>query len=122
MRTALTRPVLGVLAAIVVTTAMDASGLSAFSALPLLPLLILFSYLERSSRRSLGFVWGKGRDYTAAVLYPVLVIGTITCAAALTGAIDLSHTNWRKTGLNLFFVSLSTFLVAIVTEEGFFRG
>ncbi|MGO9210031.1 MAG: hypothetical protein ACLPXM_00545 [Terriglobales bacterium] len=40
--TALRGPILGVLAAIAVTTAMDANGLSAFSALPLFPLMALF--------------------------------------------------------------------------------
>ena len=52
MKRALRWPILGVLAAIAVTTAMDAAGLSNFSALPLFPLMGLFWYLERLSRRA----------------------------------------------------------------------
>jgi hypothetical protein len=39
-----------------------------------------------------------------------------------TGAIDLSHTNWKKAGINFALVAISTIIVAIITEEGFFRG
>ena len=57
-----------------------------------------------------------------AVLFPVAVMGAIALIAWLTGAVDLTKTNWSKTAANLALVTLSTFLVAIVTEEGFFRG
>jgi len=115
-------PILGVLVAIAVTTAMDATGLSAFSALPLFPLMALFWYLGRLPRQGLGFVWGRGRHYGLATLYPLCVLGAVTIVSTVAGAVDLSHTNWRKALLNLTLVSLSTFLVATVTEEGFFRG
>ncbi len=120
--TALRGPILGVLAAIAVTTAMDANGLSAFSALPLFPLMALFWYLGRLPRQSLGFIWGRGRHYGLAALYPLCVLGAVTIVSAAAGAVDLSHTNWRKALLNLALVSISTFLVVIITEEGFFRG
>lgn len=42
--------------------------------------------------------------------------------AAPTGAIDLSYTNWKKAGINFALVAISTILVVIITEEGFFRG
>ena len=122
MTTDLKRPVLGVLLAIAVTTTMDASGLSAFSALPLFPLMGVFWYIERLSRQSMGFVWGRWRHYGLAALYPVLVLGTVTLVSSLAGAVDLSHTNWRKAAINLALVAVSTFLVVILTEEGFFRG
>jgi hypothetical protein len=72
------RPILGVLAAIAITTTMDATGLSAFSALPLFPLLGLFWYLQRLSRVEVGFAWGQWRHYGLAALYPVCVMGVIT--------------------------------------------
>jgi uncharacterized protein len=115
-------PILGVFAAIAITSTMDATGLSTFSALPLFPLLGLCWYLQRLSRGELGFKWGQWRHYGLAALYPVSVVGAITIVAAATGVIDLSHTNWRKAGINLILVTISTVLVVIVTEEGFFRG
>ena len=118
----LKRPILGVLAAIAITTGMDANGLSAFSALPLFPLMALFWYLERLSKQSMGFTWGRKRDYGIASLHPLCVLGAITIVSFLTGVVNFSHTNWRKALLNLILVSCSTFVVAIVTEEGFFRG
>lgn len=115
-------PLLGVLAAIAVTTAMDAAGLSAFSALPLFPLLLLFAYMERLSRRDVGFTAGDGRSYLVAAACPVVVLGTLALLAALAGAVDTSQTDWGKALRNLALISVSTFLVAILTEEGFFRG
>jgi membrane protease YdiL (CAAX protease family) len=112
----------GAAVAIGVTTAMDASGLMAFSALPLLPLGALFWALERHPRRAVGFAWGRGRDYAVALLHPLVVLGAVTLTAALTGALHTAGTDWRKAGLNLLLVSGTSIPVAIVTEEGFFRG
>lgn len=122
MTITLRRPILGVLAAIAITSTMDATGLSAFSALPLFPLLGLFWYLRRFPRAEVGFAWGQWRHYGLAGLHPVCVVGVITLVAAATGAMDLSHTNWKKAGINFVLVAISTTLVAIITEEGFFRG
>ena len=101
---------------------MDAIGLSAFSALPLLPLMGLFWYLERLSRTEIGFVSGRVRHYGLALFHPVLVLGLAALTASITGVINLESTDWRKAGLNLALVTLSTILVVTVTEEGFFRG
>ena len=122
MITALRWPILGVMAAIAITSTMDANGLSAFSALPLAPLLGLFWYLQRLSRAQVGFDWGRWHYYVLAVLYPVIVVAAITMVAAAAGAMDLSHTNWKKAGINFILVAFSTVLVAVITEEGFFRG
>jgi membrane protease YdiL (CAAX protease family) len=118
----LTLPVIGVLAAITATTTMDTTGLSAFSAFALLPLMFLFWYLDHLSRKSIGFNWGRSSDHGLAILYPVAVIGAVTLIAAFAGAINLSKTNWNKVALNLAIMTISTFLVVIITEEGFFRG
>jgi membrane protease YdiL (CAAX protease family) len=108
--------------AITVTTSMDATGLSNFSALALLPLLFLFWRLSHLSRTEVGFKVGRPNDYGMAVLFPVAVMGAIALIAWPAGAVDLTKTNWSKTAANLALVTVSTFLVAIVTEEGFFRG
>jgi len=42
--------------------------------------------------------------------------------ATLAGDIDLSHARWGKASLNFALITMSTVLVAIITEEGFFRG
>lgn len=115
-------PFIGVAAAIFITTAMDATGYSTFSALPLFPLMALFWYLERLSRREMGFTLGGWTHYGTAVLYPVTVMGAIAAIAFLAGAIDGSEADWVKTGQNIALISFSTFLVATLTEEGFFRG
>ena len=115
-------PWLGVAAAIAVTTAMDANGVSALSALPLLPLAGLFWYLQRFTRKEVGLVPGQSRHYGLAVLYPLLVPGAAALIALLAGAVDVSATDWNKTGLNILLISVTTAIVAILTEEGFFRG
>lgn len=120
-------PVAGVLVAIAVTSAMDATGLSAFSSLPLLPLLAIFWYLQRFSAREIGFTWGRGkalRSYGLAIAYPLVVMGAIAGIAALTGALNpagaphAKHSVW----FNLLLVGGTTIPVALLTEEGFFRG
>jgi uncharacterized protein len=115
-------PIIGVLCAITLTTSMDATGLSTFSALALLPLLFLFWRLSHLSRTEVGFKLGHANDYGIAVFFPVAVMGTMALIAWLAGAVDLTETNWPKTAANLALMTISTFLVAIVTEEGFFRG
>ena len=56
MKNSVTAAVSGVVAAIVITTAMDATGYAAFSALILFPLLCLFWYRQRFSRQAMGLV------------------------------------------------------------------
>jgi membrane protease YdiL (CAAX protease family) len=115
-------PIVGILIAIAATTTMDAIGLFAFSAFALLPLMFLFWYLDGLSRSEMGFKWGRPVHFALALLYPLVVIGLIAVVATFAGAVDLSKTNFQKAFLNLLILTISTALVAIVTEEGFFRG
>ncbi|HEY7993579.1 MAG TPA: CPBP family intramembrane glutamic endopeptidase [Candidatus Eremiobacteraceae bacterium] len=115
-------PAAGVAAAIAITATMDANGLTDFSALPLIGLLVLFWYLQRLSRTSVGFVWGKARDYALAIAYPVVVLGAVVAVSIIAGATHTAGTNWTKAVTNIALVGVSTIIVAIVTEEGFFRG
>lgn len=113
---------LGVLLAIAVTTTMDATGYSMLSALPLFPLLLAFWWWQGFSRTDLGFRWGAGHHYVAAVAYPVLVIPPLVLIAFAAGAIDTTETNWNEFAINLVVGGISTIVVGLITEEGFFRG
>jgi CAAX protease family protein len=68
------------------------------------------------------FRWGKPTYFALTLLYPLLVIGLIAIVAAFAGVVDLSKTNFQEAFLNLLIVTISTALVAIITEERFFRG
>lgn len=118
----MTVPIAGVLTAVAITTTMDGTGLSAFSALPLCPLTLLLRYFQRISWRRIGFVWGQWRHYCLAILYPAVVLGILVLISVAMRTVDVSHTHWWKAGINFGLISVSTILVAIVTEEGFFRG
>ena len=118
----LTRPVVGVVVAIGITTAMDASGLSVFSALPLFPLAGLLWAWERFSRVEMGLVRGSARDYGLALLHPLVVLGAVTAVAVRADVIDLTEADWRKAGLNMALMGITTIIAVILTEEGFFRG
>lgn len=114
--------IVGAALAIAVTTTMDATGFSAFSALPLCLLMIAFWRYERHSRRDIGFVAGRAGDYALAVLYPVVVLGVIAAIALATGAASTQGLEWRTTGRDILLISVTTMIVAAITEEGFFRG
>jgi uncharacterized protein len=120
-------PVIGVALAIAVTSTMDASGALAFSALPLFPLLAIFWYLQSFSASEIGFSWGRSRVvqcYAIAVLYPIVVMALLAGIAALTGALNLGVAPHHKTSawVNLLLVIGTTIPIALITEEGFFRG
>lgn len=122
MSRSLLLPILGTLAAIAITTAMDATGYTSLSALPLFPLMALFSYLQRLSRREVGLVWGPPRHYRQALLQPLLVIGAATLAAVIGGAVSFAEADWGNFWVNLIAGGLSAILLSVITEEGFFRG
>jgi len=112
---------LGVAVAIAVTSTMDARGLSAYSALPLFPLMALFWYLQRLTRAAIGLTISRPGAYATALLHPAIVIGAITALAVLTGAAH-APADAGKAVRGVLIVSAATFVIAIVTEEGFFRG
>jgi membrane protease YdiL (CAAX protease family) len=114
--------VLLVAAAIAVTTAMDANGLSEFSALPLLPLALLGWMVERHSRAAMGLVWGAPRHYARAIAHPLVVLGLATAVAFLLGGASPRATDWAKALRDIALMAGATIPVALLTEEGFFRG
>jgi membrane protease YdiL (CAAX protease family) len=113
---------LGAGLAIGVTAAMDATGLVVFSALPLCPLALAFWLVERQSRREIGLAWGSGRDYAVALAYPLLVMGALVAIAAAAGEIGWNAIDARRTLSRIALIAGSTVVVALLTEEGFFRG
>src|SRR4029077_13758128 len=113
--------VIGVLLAIGATTVLDAVGFG-LNVLPLIPLFFLCWYLQRLSRVEIGLVWGRARDYGLAILYPVLGLAVIGLIAWAGGAATLRAVNWGSTLLNLATQIVVTSVLAIVTEEGVFRG
>lgn len=120
-------PSIGVLVAIAITSTMDATGMSAFSSLPLFPLLVLLWYLQRFSAKEIAFTWGRLhalRCYGLAILYPIIVMGAIAAVAALTGALNPAAAGHHKHSVwfDLFVLGGTTIPVALLTEEGFFRG
>ena len=114
--------VLGVVVAIAITTAMDATGYSTFSALPLIPLAGLFWLLQKLSRREIGLVWGNPQSYALALAYPISVLGLVAVIALMRGAIDTSNADWNKAFLNMALMSSTGVIMVMITEEGFFRG
>ena len=112
----------GVLVALAVTTAMDATGYAMFSALPLAPIAGIFWALQKFSREEIGLVWGNRRSYAIALTYPVVVLGLITVIAYVFGAVDSSDADWEKVFLNIAAGSSIGVLGVLITEEGFFRG
>lgn len=123
MKASLTAAVLGTLLAIGITGSMVASGMSGLNTvLPLFPLLLVFWGLSRYPRRAVGFTLGKAKTYAVAVLYPALILGTLAGLAFITGSVDLSKTHWPEVIQQLALIAAFTFVIAIVTEEGFFRG
>jgi membrane protease YdiL (CAAX protease family) len=115
-------PLVGTLAAVAITTLMDANGLSVFSALPLLPLGLLLWYWQRFTRREIGLIWGRPKDYGLALMYPFAVIGAAASIALLAGAVDVSATDWKRFWVELVLGSTIGSLMVLLTEEGFFRG
>ena len=112
----------GVLVAIAVTTAMDATGYAMFSALPLAPIAGIYWALQKFSREEIGLVWGSPRSYAMALAYPVIVLGLTAVIAYVFGAVDISDADWKKVFLNITAGSSIGVLMVLITEEGFFRG
>jgi membrane protease YdiL (CAAX protease family) len=101
---------------------MDASGLTTFSALPLLPIAGLLWYVTGSSRRDVGLALGSAGSYGLAVVYPIIVLGTCALVSLGLGAADLREFHVGKTVANIALGAVATTIIAILTEEGFFRG
>ena len=115
-------PAFGLFAALATNTIGNAGVLSGMGALLLLPLLLLFWYLERFSRREMGFVPGRLRHYGLGLLHPLLVLSMLALVAWWSGATTIQNPDWSKVALDIAVAALTTMLATILTEDGFFRG
>lgn len=116
------RIILAIALAIACTTLLDATGYSALSALPLIPLFVLFALLGRMDLNQLGFRFSGGEYWGYAIAHPLFVLGTIAAAAQSFNALDLSAFDPGKSLTNVVLLVAATFVMAVLTEEGFFRG
>ena len=77
---------------------------------------------QRLSKREIGIAIGDRNSYFLALAYAAAIIGCVALGAWAAQLIDLKNysaaTVFRRLSLNF----LVTFALALVTEEGFFRG
>jgi membrane protease YdiL (CAAX protease family) len=116
-------PVAAGIAAIVVSPLLElATGQGALYTFWLTAMMIGLWAAQRLTRREVGIAVGDGKSYSIAVAYPVALIGCVALGAWAAGLIDLTGfsatTTFRRITLNF----LVTFVFALITEEGFFRG
>lgn len=78
--------------------------------------------MQRLTKREIGIAIGDLKSYFIALVYAVAIIGCIALGAWSAHLIDLKDfaaaTVFRRLSLNF----LVTFALALITEEGFFRG
>ena len=70
----------------------------------------------------MGIAWGKLQHYGMALLHPVLIVGTIAIIAMAGGAFNTSQTDWLAARDEFVTMVLMSFVLGLLTEEGFFRG
>lgn len=116
-------PLLATLLATAVTAIMDFNGYFNYSAFPLFAIILLFWLIQRQTKEEFGLMWGKGKFYGIALLYPTVVLGVSTLIAYIAGDFSISGVEWwpKKIG-NIAIGSLVGPLILLLTEEGFFRG
>lgn len=78
--------------------------------------------MQRLTLREVGVTTGDSQSYLIALAYPLILIGCIVLGAWAAHLVDLedysASTVFRRLSLNF----LVTFVLALITEEGFFRG
>lgn len=122
MDRALRPAIAGVLVAIAISTAMDATGYAPFSALPLIVLSGIFWFMQKFTRQEIGLGWGDLRSHAWGLAYPLVVLGFAAAIASVFGAIDTQSTDWNKTLFNIGLMSSVGVPLVMITEEGLFRG
>jgi uncharacterized protein len=85
-------------------------------------MMIALWAMDRLTKREVGIAAGDLESYVIALAYAVIIIGGVALGAWAAQLIDLraysAATVFRRLSLNF----LVTFVLALVTEEGFFRG
>jgi membrane protease YdiL (CAAX protease family) len=110
-------PAFGIVAAIATNAILPGNG-----AFLLLPVLLICWYLQRFSRKEMGFVVGRAGYYGLGLLHPMLVLSLLALVAWAAGAVNVENADWSGIALIFAIQALATMLVTLVTEDGFFRG
>ena len=76
----------------------------------------------RLTRHEIGFALGDGRSYLVALAYVIIIIGLVALGAWAANLIDLSGFSAATSARRLALNFLATFVLALITEDGFFRG
>jgi membrane protease YdiL (CAAX protease family) len=116
------RILLAVGLAVTVTAALDATGFTLVSALPLIALFGIFAWLDRIPLKTLGFVAGRPVHYALALAHPLVVMALLAAIAQANGAMPAADFDPYRALKNVALMAGATFVMAIITEEGFFRG
>ena len=116
-------PLIGSIGAIAVSPLLVlATAQGALYNLWLAVMMIALWAVQRLTKRELGIAFGDPESYTVALAYAVIIIGCVALGAWAAQLVDLKDysaaTVFRRLSLNF----LVTFVLALVTEEGFFRG
>jgi membrane protease YdiL (CAAX protease family) len=116
-------PLIASIGAIVISPLLVlATAQGAFYNLWLAVMMIALSAAQRLTKREIGIAVGDATSYIIALVYAVGIIGFVVLGAWAAQLIDLKDfsatTVFRRLSLNF----LVTFLLALITEEGFFRG
>ena len=98
------------------------TGQGAFYNLWLAVMMIGLWAAQRLTKGEVGIALGDSKTYLIALAYAVGIIGCVALGAWAANLIDLkdysASTVFRRLSLNF----LVTFVLALITEEGFFRG
>jgi membrane protease YdiL (CAAX protease family) len=101
---------------------MLTTGQGALYSLWLAVMMIALWGAQRLTKREVGIAVGDPKSYFVALAYAVGIIGCVALGAWAAQLIDLKDysaaTVFRRLSLNF----LVTFVLALITEEGFFRG
>lgn len=91
-------------------------------ALVLFPLLLMLWFVKRLSLREMGVRVGKGYGYILAVVYPAAVMAFTGFIAWVLGGIGAESIPVDRVARTIAVLFAVTFVVALLTEEGVFRG
>ena len=98
------------------------TGQDALYGLWLAVLMVGVWVAQRLSRREVGIALGDPASYLIAIGYVAGIIGAVALGAWASGLIDLEHYSSGKAFRRVSLNFLVTLVLALVTEEGFFRG
>ena len=116
-------PVVAGLAALVGSPLLEvATGQDLLYGLWLAVLMVGLWTAQRLSRREVGIALGDPASYLIAIGYVAGILGAVALGAWASGLIDLDHFSSGKAFRRVSVNFLVTLVLALVTEEGFFRG